>query len=96
MGERRIAGLAGDESLFRVAPRALLFAPQRGWPAGSVSGRVMGQMKLVRGGRAGADEVGAWGRYETQRLMLKFKVSGQPVTSQVRSMTQMLGFVFSE
>ena len=27
------------------------------------------------------------GRYETQRLIPKFKASGQPVTSQVRSMT---------
>ena len=27
------------------------------------------------------------GRYETQRLIPKFKVSGQLVTSQVRSMT---------
>ena len=35
------------------------------------------------------------GRYEMQRLILKFKVSGQPVTSQVRSMIQMSGFGFS-
>ena len=27
------------------------------------------------------------GRYETQRLIQKFKVSGEPVTSQVRFMT---------
>ena len=34
------------------------------------------------------------GRYETQQLIPKFKVSGQLVTSQVRSMTPMLGFGF--
>ena len=34
------------------------------------------------------------GSYETQRLIPKFKVSGQLVTSQVRSMTQISGFGF--
>ena len=49
MGERRIAGLAGGKRLFRNAPRARNLPPT-GWPAASVSGRVMGQMKLKRGG----------------------------------------------
>ena len=34
------------------------------------------------------------GRYETQRLAPNFKVLGQPVTSEVRSMTQKSGFCF--
>ena len=34
------------------------------------------------------------GRYETQRLISKVKGSGQLVTSEVRSMTQMSGFGF--
>ena len=34
------------------------------------------------------------GRYETQRLIPKFKVSYQPVKSQVRSIDKMLGFSF--
>ena len=39
---------------------------------------------------------GRVGRYKTQRLIPKFKISGQPVTSQVRSMTQISDLVFSE
>ena len=34
------------------------------------------------------------GRYETRRLVPKFKVSGQPVISELRSMTQKSGFGF--
>ena len=61
-----------------------------------------------RGGGGWCDPLAVWplveleirgkdkrvGRYETQRLIPKFKVSGQSVTSQVRSMTQMSGLGF--
>ena len=49
MGERRIAGLAGGESLFGVTPRAR-YLPLMGMACGQ-----------CQWSRYGSDEVGAWG-----------------------------------